>query len=1060
MSATGKQQPKPSLGNKNSDSNRKPTGVPSEGGQKKTAPQRAWSGMNPITQRSTTPGQQNGSISQPRPGAQKTAVSQESNSADRQTHDRLLYLLGNFMGLTASVTVKNGDVFSGIFCGAAMEINESNYLLKMVQKIKSGVKTEANTVPELLNEYTGVGEDHAMSFDLKDVVDLAVEGATFDGRDKPQNGFRTDADISGNIALRERNLQRWEPSAEAEVDLSLESADRSWDQFRANEQRFGLKSDYDEHIYTTRIDKSHPNYLQREAEAERIAREIEGDPTENVHIREERNIGTNDASLNEEEKYSGVRRKTQDYPPLQSTQPNRYQPPARRAPTGKPTVSGAPVDPAIISLQMANAATESQEQRTASPEQPEQGTDVVATKAEQGPQADKETAKSSSAGKDAPPTDNRPAAPAKPAKAGESATANVENELLDSFRQFASNEKMKFHDHRRQRVTQDKAIKLNDLMKFSQNFKLLTPVPKDLVPILAKDKSKQEEIIANAQRNAESSTTSPSNATASASDQKPSKLLAEAKYEGKDTTSGRQALPLPGGQAVRERQPPHHNIPFTSSSKSGQGLLSHRLADSHRQHKAGFVSIPQPLPIQSVSKSGRPAANASQVPSSQNSSSVRTPTSAASAKFNVKATEFRPNPAASTFKPTGDPVTAPSPRSTPSARPLSRAPTPSAFFGAKKPKPLSERESILDSFNPLKRLREKAQQDGKEHPENGGVRHAYTTPPTWNIPQDGEEFRTYKSMFGQNLPSSGRATPQHGSPIHTQLPHQHQLPLHLQHPQHGIPHHQTLPQAQFQVAPQPPHYASGLHQYDDHRMHLSASSSSVYPSPRLQHSTMAYPSPMPQPAQLAYGQPIPQYFVGPNGPQPAQYRQFQGGPQIIPAQGSLTAPMMAQQSSQGGFVAPPHGMAVPFGPQMPIYPPGQPIPYNGQSQPPSGYPSPGRGPPVMMHQGSHQGQHSQVYANPGQYAQPVYAQQQPPHSKYRDSLIQWRTHSLVMPMRGYSSPQPHYNQSPQPQYHYPHQPSRAPSSNYGGQPAQAPHQHMNAQHPPPAVPMEGGEEMK
>lgn len=115
-------------------------------------------------------------------------------------------------------------------------------------------------------------------------------------------GFRTDADISGNIALRERNLQRWEPSAEADVDLSLESGDCSWDQFRANEQRFGLKSDYDENIYTTRIDKTHPNYLQREAEAERIAREIEGDPTENVHIREERNIGTNDAGLNEEEK--------------------------------------------------------------------------------------------------------------------------------------------------------------------------------------------------------------------------------------------------------------------------------------------------------------------------------------------------------------------------------------------------------------------------------------------------------------------------------------------------------------------------------------------------------------------------------------------------------------------------------------------------------------------------------------------------------------------------------------------------------------------------------------
>lgn len=52
-------------------------------------------------------------------------------------------------------------------------------------------------------------------------------------------------------------------------------------------------------------------------------------------------------------RYSGVRRPAAEYPPLQSTQPNRYMPPARRPPSGQPTVPGAPVDPAIISSQMA-----------------------------------------------------------------------------------------------------------------------------------------------------------------------------------------------------------------------------------------------------------------------------------------------------------------------------------------------------------------------------------------------------------------------------------------------------------------------------------------------------------------------------------------------------------------------------------------------------------------------------------------------------------------------------------------------------------------------------------
>ena len=86
------------------------------------------------------------------------------------------------------MTVKNGDVFSGVFFGAAFDNNESNYVLKMVQKIKSGEKTEVNGSQDILNEYVGVGEDHTMSFESKDVVSLAVEGVTFDGREKPQNG--------------------------------------------------------------------------------------------------------------------------------------------------------------------------------------------------------------------------------------------------------------------------------------------------------------------------------------------------------------------------------------------------------------------------------------------------------------------------------------------------------------------------------------------------------------------------------------------------------------------------------------------------------------------------------------------------------------------------------------------------------------------------------------------------------------------------------------------------------------------------------------------------------
>lgn len=117
-------------------------------------------------------------------------------------------------------------------------------------------------------------------------------------------GFRTDADISGNLAVRERQLQRWAPSAENDVDLSLEASAPSgeWDQFKANEKLFGLKTDYDENIYTTTIDRSNPSYREREARAQRIAREIESSSTNSAHIREERGMIDEDGGLNEEDK--------------------------------------------------------------------------------------------------------------------------------------------------------------------------------------------------------------------------------------------------------------------------------------------------------------------------------------------------------------------------------------------------------------------------------------------------------------------------------------------------------------------------------------------------------------------------------------------------------------------------------------------------------------------------------------------------------------------------------------------------------------------------------------
>lgn len=153
--------------------------------------------------------------------------------------------------------------------------------------------------------------------------------------------FRIDTDIGamGTQARRaggERELQAWQPDQlpsnagpvnvrgdEATFGVGANGA-TSWDQFAVNERMFGVTTSFDEELYTTRLDRSHPDFKERERKAQMIANEILGTAVSNPHVVEERNMnpggGTvDDSGLNEEDKYAGVVRG-----------PNAYVPPARR----------------------------------------------------------------------------------------------------------------------------------------------------------------------------------------------------------------------------------------------------------------------------------------------------------------------------------------------------------------------------------------------------------------------------------------------------------------------------------------------------------------------------------------------------------------------------------------------------------------------------------------------------------------------------------------------------------------------------------------------------------
>ena len=666
-------------------------------------------------------------------------------------------------------------------------------------------------------------------------------------------------------------------------------------------------------------------------------------------------------------------------------------PPARRPPAGKATVAGAPVDPAIISSQVARSEVRPQSQ-TPIPLKPVES-NVASTRApgnDTPPDTKSETTKEESTPN--PPVTNSP----RPVDASKvpafNSTANFETEVRDAFQKFATVEKSRVAEDRRKRIMQDQKIKLNDLMKFSKNFKLHTPVPKDLVPILAKDSAKQNEIVKKAQREAEQKATSPSTTLKAPGDQ-----ALSAKHDGTrappntataerpEFTQARQVLPPRGphaGLMPRDKLQQFSNV-YPPAGLNNQGMLSHRLADHHGRHKAGMaVPVPAPLPIHNAQKPpSRSSVNAVPLTSSQASSTVRTPTSAVSTKFNVNARDFKPNPAANTFKPTGAPSTTSSPKSGVNVRPVSRDPIPGDFFGKKKPLPPGEKPSILEHFNPLKRLKEKAQNENKvkDYAANGGIVYAHATPVTWtqmDVDNPEKNYKYYKDMFETPPQASSGTSPQPStaSPVNPAL--LHQLPPHLQHVQQ-IPHVQIPQQTQYQGPTQPHHYPGPGH-YDDHRMRSSPAAASAFSTPRMQAPYLAYPQAIGQPIPYPAGQPMPPYPMGPGVQQPQHFRQYHSGGPFPQSPGQqFAAPIMVQNSSQGGYMAP-HPMS---GPQVHMFPPGQMPPYAGQSQPPSGYPSPGRATP-MMQQGSYQGQNPPIYMNGQQYSTPVYAQQPPQHCEF------------------------------------------------------------------------------
>ncbi len=205
-------------------------------------------------------------------------------------HERLLVAYSPLLGSQVTAFLSDGAIFEGTL-GSFITEGEFALILRMATMVQPGRELfDTNIRPGITFELMNIRFD-----DMAELKSAGKEG-----------GIGTDAAISkkkGNFG-KERELAKWVPEGEpSEATLNLQSGasqpSGNWDQFAANEKLFGLKTDFNEEIYTTKLDRQAAHIKSKEAEADRIAREIMSAPTSNVHLAEERgkNVGVDEESL-------------------------------------------------------------------------------------------------------------------------------------------------------------------------------------------------------------------------------------------------------------------------------------------------------------------------------------------------------------------------------------------------------------------------------------------------------------------------------------------------------------------------------------------------------------------------------------------------------------------------------------------------------------------------------------------------------------------------------------------------------------------------------------------
>ncbi|EOA30174.1 hypothetical protein CARUB_v10013292mg [Capsella rubella] len=246
------------------------------------------------------------------------AFNGEAGSLERLSRDRLVYLTTCKIGHHVEVHLKNGSMYIGIFHAADVD-KDFGIILKMACLIKEGTlrghKSRSEFVRKPPSKTFIIPADELVQVVAKD-LSVSWNGMSNAVQSEKPMELLTDSSISQSYHVdRERQLKPWVPDESVPLRADLDNVfdnpwNRKWNQFEANESLFGVKSTFDEELYTTKLERG-TQTKELEEQARRIANEIEGETTRDLHVAEERGLKLKEKfDFDEEARYSSVSRVT------------------------------------------------------------------------------------------------------------------------------------------------------------------------------------------------------------------------------------------------------------------------------------------------------------------------------------------------------------------------------------------------------------------------------------------------------------------------------------------------------------------------------------------------------------------------------------------------------------------------------------------------------------------------------------------------------------------------------------------------------------------------------